>query len=226
MSPKRPLTEDGEGPRSAGELSQRAVVPSVATRDGALVYEFDPSPDGVGVVVRSPLGTGRNLRMVWTIDDVTVSRDHQACDTWGSTSGPLTQQGVALRIEATDGAVERAICIMKNIWGGGSWIFNAIGFRSGSLVILGSVDLSAEFDAHGSVPSLPWRMCASVEGRSLVWKVWPTAEPEPDWDDPMFGTRIALPIEWVYEGQPGFYVGHLESGDCALFEDESIVQLP
>jgi hypothetical protein len=128
------------------------------------------------------------------------------------TNGPLTQQGVAPRIETTDGAVERAICIMKNIWGGGNWLFSAIGSRSGFFIILGSVDLSAEFDAHGSVPSLPWRMCSRVQGAPLVWKVWPTAEPEPDWDDSMFGTRITISLGWVYEGQPGFYVRHLESG--------------
>jgi hypothetical protein len=38
----------------------------------------------------------------------------------------------------------------------------------------------------------------------------------------VFGTRITLPSERVYEGQPGFYVGHLESGDFARFEDESV----
>lgn len=211
---------------AAVDTGRQGVVPSVATSGGALAYDFDPSPDGVGVVVRSPEGTGRNLRMVWTIDDTVASLDHRACDTWGTTNGPITQQGVALRIEAADGDVERAICIMKNIWGGSDWIFNAIGFRSGSFVLLGSVDLSTAFESHGSVPPLPWRMCAGVEGNSLVCKVWPTAGPEPDWDDPLFGTRITLPSEWVYEGQPGFSVGHLESGDFARFEDESIVTTP
>jgi len=215
--------------RDIGECcasARRDVAASVATSDGALAYAFDPSPDGNEVVVWSRAGTGSNLRMVWTIDDAPPSRDHQACDTWGPTDGPITQQGVALRIDATDGQVERAICIMKNIWGGGDWIFNAIGFRSGSFVVLGSVDLSAVFDADGSVPSLPWRMCARVEGSSLEWKVWPTAGPEPDWDDPLFGGRVTLSPEWVYAGRPGFYVGHLGAGSYALFEDESVLQLP
>ncbi len=205
---------------------RRDVAASVATSDGTLAYDFDPSLDGEGVAVHSPAGTGTNLRMVWTIDEARPSRDHQACDTWGPTDGPITQQGVALRIDATDGEVERAICIMKNIWGGSDWIFNAIGFRSGSFVVLGSVDLSAVFDADGSVPSFPWRMCARVEGRSLEWKVWPMEHPEPDWNDPLFGGRVTLPPDWVYAGQPGFYIGHLGAGSYAQFEDESVLQLP
>jgi hypothetical protein len=92
--------------REVGEDSgsrRRGVEASVATSDGALVYDFDPSPDDERVEIRSPAGTGTNLRMVWTIDDARPSRDHQACDTWGPTDGPITQQGVALRIDATSG---------------------------------------------------------------------------------------------------------------------------
>lgn len=201
------------------------VVPLVATSDGPLAYEFDASPDGRAVTVHSPTGTGDNLRMVWTAPDTPVSRDHQACDTWGTTDGPITQQGVALRIAATGESVTRAICVMKNIWGGGSWIFNAIGFTDGSFAILGSADLAEAFDPDGAIPSLPWRMCARARGRSLAWKVWPTAGTEPAWGDPMFGATITLPAEWVYAGRPGFYVGHLRSGDYAVFADESIVTL-
>ena len=214
--------------RDIGECcasARRDVAASVATSDGALAYAFDPSPDGNEVVVWSRAGTGSNLRMVWTIDDAPPSRDHQACDTWGPTDGPITQQGVALRIDATDGQVERAICIMKNIWGGGDWIFNAIGFDHGSFVVLGSVDLSATFGPQGLVPELPWRMCARVRDSTLDWKVWPTARREPAWGDAMFGTTTTLPAEWVYAGRPGFYVGHLEMGDDAEFTDESVTGL-
>jgi hypothetical protein len=212
--------------REVGEDSgsrRRGVEASVATSDGALVYDFDPSPDDERVEIRSPAGTGTNLRMVWTIDDARPSRDHQACDTWGPTDGPITQQGVALRIDATSGVVERPICIMRNIWGGGDWIFNVIGFRSGSFVVLGSVDLSAVSDPEGLL--LPWRMCARVEGSSLEWRVWPTTGPEPDWGDPLFGGSVTLLPEWVYAGQPGFYVGHLGARRYAMVEGESVLKL-
>jgi len=204
----------------------REVVPSVATSDGALTYEFVPSQGGGRVLVESLPGTGSNLRMVWTVPDARASRDHQVCDTWGETDGPITQQGVSLRIDAKDGKVMRAISVMKNIWGGGIWIFNVIGFTDGSFVDLASVDLSAAFDPGGIVPSLPWRMCARVLRDSLSWKVWPVAGPEPAWGDSTFGATITLPSEWIYSGQPGFYVGHLESGDYACFSDESMTTLP
>jgi hypothetical protein len=202
-----------------------SVVASVATGDGPQTYDFEPMADSNTVTVHSPPGTGRNLRMVWTSSDTPVSRDHQACDTWGITDGPITQQGVALRIVEEAESVSRAICVMKNIWMGGNWIFNAIGFDHGSFVVLGSVDLSETFDPHGLVPQLPWRMCARVQGRTLVWKVWPTTRSEPAWGDAMFGTTITLPTEWVYPGRPGFYVGHLEMGDDAEFTDESVTTL-
>jgi hypothetical protein len=199
-----------------------SVVASVATGDGPRTYEFELSSDGETVMVYAPPGTGRNLRMVWTTADTPVSLDHQACDTWGVTDGPITQQGVALRVVEEGGSVSRAICVMKNIWMGGNWIFNAIGFDHGSFVVLGTVDLSETFDPNGLVTQLPWRMCARVEGRSLDWKVWPTARAEPAWGDTMYGTTVTLPGEWVYPGRPGFYVGHLEMGDDAEFTDESV----
>jgi len=210
---------------SADNHDEDDVVASLATGDGPLTYEFEPTADGNALTVHSPPGTGRNLRMVWTMSDTPVSRDHQACDTWGVTDGPITQQGVALRVVEEDGSVALAICVMKNIWMGGNWIFNAIGFDHGSFVVLGSVDLSATFGPQGLVPELPWRMCARVRDSTLDWKVWPTARREPAWGDAMFGTTTTLPAEWVYAGRPGFYVGHLEMGDDAEFTDESVTEL-
>ena len=209
----------------AEDRPDRGVIASVATRDGPRTYEFATTSGGDRVTVHAPPGTGRNLRMVWTTRDVPVSRDHEACDTWGITDGPITQQGVALRVVDERGSVARALCVMKNIWQGGTWIFNVIGFDHGSFTLLGSVDLSGTFDRDGLVPALPWRMCARVRDRTLVWKVWPTARPEPAWGDAGYGTTITLPTEWVYAGRPGFYVGHLEAGDDALFTDESAATL-
>jgi hypothetical protein len=214
--------DDDRGAATGAEHRVGRLIASVATEDGPRAYEFEPTADGTSVTVHAPPGTGRNLRMVWTTSDTSVSRDHQACDTWGVTDGPITQQGVALRVVEEGGSVSRAICVMKNIWMGGNWIFNAIGFDHGSFVVLGAVDLSETFDPDGLVPRLPWRMCARVQDSTLVWKVWPTTRSEPAWGDSMFGATITLPPEWVYPGRPGFYVGHLETGDDAEFTDESV----
>jgi hypothetical protein len=209
----------------AGMPEAASLIASVATGDGPRTYEFEVTAGGDTVTVHSPPGTGRNLRMVWTTSDTPVSRDQQACDTWGITDGPITQQGVALRIEDERGSVSRAICVMKNIWMGGTWIFNAIGFEHGAFVVLGTVDLSESFHPNGIVTRLPWRMCARVQDRNLSWKVWPTDLREPAWGDASFGATVTLPDHWVYAGRPGFYVGHLETGDDAEFTDESVATL-
>ena len=220
---------EGDADRAGGEDDdhlEAGVVASVATRDGTRTYEFESASDGRTVNVHSPPGTGRNLRMVWRMSATPASRDHQACDTWGATDGPIAQQGVALRVVDENGSVSRAICVMKNIWMGGNWIFNAIGFDHGSFALLGMVDLSVTFDPDGLVAALPWRMCARVQGSTLTWKVWPTSRSEPAWDDDAFGTTITLPADWVYEGRPGFYLGHLETGDDAEFTDQSVTAWP
>jgi len=205
---------------------RNGLVASLATGDGPQSYEFNEGPDGRSVSVHAPDGTGRNLRMVWRASNVARTLNHQACDTWGTTNGPIAQQGVALRIAEAGGSCVRALCVMKNIWNGGNWIFNAIGFSNGSFEVLGTVDLAEAFDPGGIIPSLPWRMCARVQGTSLQWKVWPTARAQPMWEDPKFGTTITLPSVWVYPGRPGFYLGHLEMGDDAAFADESVNTLP
>jgi hypothetical protein len=93
------LPEGADAPMATDPL-HREVVPSVATSDGALTYEFVPSQGDRGVLVESLPGTGSNLRMVWTVPNTLASRDHQVCDAWGETDGPITQQGVSLRIYA------------------------------------------------------------------------------------------------------------------------------
>ena len=214
--------DGADGDPGRGQID---LVAAVATGDGPRTYEFASTPDGRAVTVHSPTGTGRNLRMVWRMSATPVSLDHEACDTWGPTDGPITQQGVALRVVDDRGSVSRAICVMKNIWMGGDWVFNAIGFDRGSFVLLGTIDLSEVFDPGGLVTPMPWRMCARVRSRTLAWKVWPTARAEPAWGDAEFGTTVTLPSEWVYPGRPGFYVGHLETGADAEFTDESVVTL-
>ncbi len=141
---------------------------------------------------------------------------------------------MAPRSERERWASSRTFCRARSLPGnlcheehldGGIWIFNAVGFDHGSFVVLGSVDLFEMFDPHGLVLQLPWRMCARVRDSTLDWKVWPAARSEPAWGDAIFGTTITLPAEWVYAGRPGFYVGHLDTGDDAEFTDESVTAL-
>jgi hypothetical protein len=62
-------------------------------------------------------------------------------------------------------------------------------------------------------------MCARAVGSVVSFIVWPLADPQPAWGDPRYGGSVELPAGWDLEGRPGWYIGHLEPGDKAGFED-------
>jgi hypothetical protein len=132
------------------------------------------------------------------------------------------QQGVAFRFRKVPGGT-RAIAVLKNVIGWHS-AFNFMLFDTSTpqrYWQLGRVSLAPVLS---TVP-LPWRFCARLIGNVLTFKVWPTARPEPAWNDPAYGGRFVVPAGWSAPGRSGWYIGHLRSTDQAQFTELSSVVL-
>jgi hypothetical protein len=185
------------------------------TRDAADVYQFTPTADGVQVTAPGTNIAGNTRTMFWS-DTEPRSVDQQVCATFQSDAWPA-QEGVSLR--TSNG---RAITVMKNIWG------RAVNYFNVQLI-----DMSRPADQGRIAPPVPgvdfghvlsgapqpWRLCAKVEGQQLTYKVFPANQPEPAWGDQTYGRTVVLAPDWVYEGQPGIYIGHLNPGGWATFSN-------
>lgn len=199
-------------------------VDAVLTPDGPRPYVIRALAGGTGTWVRNPdtsPGQGGNARWSWTLPGATAGTNESACDTWGPTDGTITQQGVVLRLEASDGVERSAVTVLKNVWLHESWIFVVVVWHGTQFRIVDVVDLAATFHSGGILSPLPWRMCAAATGATLEFKVWATSRPEPRFGDPRFGAVVRLPAAWAdTSGLPGFYVGHLGAGEYASFTAE------
>ena len=85
---------------------------------------------------------------------------------------------------------------------------------------IGPFDLSPVFRPDGeTVVALPWDLCARAVGGTVTFEAWVDGQPQPVWGDSSHGGTVSLPGGWVYPGQPGFYIGHLQPGDQAMFSE-------
>lgn len=202
------------GPRDTSSTN-RAVL----TTDGPNDYRFVSVP--ANTAVASLDSAGGNLREAFWPADNPVVADNESCAIWGAQTGPLVQQGAALRI-AKDGSRLRAITVTKNIFYGATWIFNFHLWdtaASAPFTIIAATNLDSTLVHAGVVTPLPWRFCARVIDAKVEFKVWPAAELEPAYGDPTHGGSVMLPPGWVYPGRAGWFIGHLQPLETAVFND-------
>jgi hypothetical protein len=214
-------------PTACGIFVGDELRPLTLTEDDGDAYRWTDEGDGVIEVVPADGNQGSNLRQVLP-DTNEVSQDQESCATWEGPIDEHAQPGVALRIAEDDGRV-RAITVSNNVWSAARYHWN-----------VHLADSSAERPmtpgGRGVVPDfasdladlspLPWRMCARVDGNQLIAKIWSVEErdSEPDWDDPDNTFRLQVPSEWVYEGKPGVYLGHLSPDERSTFSDIETVE--
>ncbi len=208
----------GAGP-PAPSIEHAAVL----TPDGTDGYAFDAVRDTVTVSTNSENRTA-NLRTVFWAADATVQRDSTTCATWTAESSDGLQQGAALRISDRPGRGVQAITVTKNVFPYGSWVFNVHIWDSttGRMDKLASINLGPVLSVAGDPPRprpLPWRVCARAVGRTVSFKAWATADPEPEWGDPRYGGSVRLPDDAPTDGYSGWYAGHLGPGMTAVYSD-------
>jgi hypothetical protein len=175
------------------------------TRDGTDNYSLASS----ATLSAGASNSGGNTRTVWWDDSQSGLTDEQSCATWVSETNAIDQQGAALRITN-----DRAITVTKNIYLYGTWIFNVHVWDSSGETQLASFDLASVFRLDGNnVVALPWDLCARVTGNTLTFIAWVDGQPQPT----SHGGTVTLPGGWVYAGAAGFYTGHLQPADHAVF---------
>jgi hypothetical protein len=192
----------------------------------ALAYN---NGSGAATITADGANTGGNNRGVFFPAGQATRQDAETCahgslENAGSTVVPNVQRGAALRIRTNgDGSVD-AITVTRNIFYGAVWIFNEHIWntnRSPSYTQLGGVDLRPVFDpsGDGARPApLPWDICAKTVGSTLSFVAWLDGTPKPAYGDSTHGGSIALPAEYVYPGNYGWYVGHLTAGQSVTFD--------
>jgi hypothetical protein len=185
------------------------------THDAGDSTHISSSASGIRVSA-PPLNLGSNSRSVLYRTDATASLDQVSCLS-ATHSGLPVQEGVALRIDDSS-ATTRAVTVTKNIWFGYHTLYNVHGWdtsRAVPLQPLGYVDLVEVLGGS----SAPRRLCARVRGDLLELKAWPADRPEPAWEDHSAVHRLSLPPEWVFEGRPGWYIGHVPPDGWAMLTD-------
>jgi len=181
------------------------------TRDGSDTYSLV----GSATVSAAASNSGGNTRTVWWDGSQSVLTDEQSCATWVSETNAINQQGAALRVTN-----DRAITVTKNIYLYGTWIFNVHVWDSSGGTQLASFDLGSVFRPPGNnVVALPWDLCARVIGGTLTFIAWVDGQSQPTWGDTSHGGTVTLPGGWVYAGSAGFYTGHLQPSDDAVFSN-------
>lgn len=213
-----------------------AITPLDASLGASVITREPPDDiygltvsDGVVTAAAPSSNTGGNMRVVfWRAADAATT-DQESCATW--TAADQNQQpGIALRAHQIDTGV-RVITVTKNVWLAGYSIFNVHVMDSNNAlepyVQIGGQDLAGLRNSPFlyDVKPYPWRSCARVVGSILSLKVWPTAEPEPAWNDPSYGYSVTLPDGWGDPGRPGSYIGHLPPGGSLQHSDLTVSDL-
>ncbi|HEY3723329.1 MAG TPA: hypothetical protein VGN59_08200 [Acidimicrobiia bacterium] len=205
------------GPTNTSSSNQAVLTP-----DGPNNYRFVSVP--ANMAVASIDSAGGNLRQLFWPADNPLVPDSESCAIWGAESGPLVQQGAALRITQSGSRI-RAISVTKNVFYGATWIFNFHLWDtalSPAFTLIGATNLQSTLVHNGVVTPLPWSFCARVIGSKLEFKVWPVAEPlEPAWGDPTHGGSVTLPAGWSAPGKAGWYIGHIQPNTTAVFTNLS-----
>lgn len=204
-------------------VDYKTTTTAKLTPDGTDAYTSGST--ATGMITTAPAGNAHaNLRMVGFKKASPSSLNQETCATWVEGTAGSSQPGVALRIAATPTRV-RAITVTNNILFGVRWIFNIhLGDSAAkeNMVIVGSKAVD------WTTAPLPWRFCARAIGQQVTMKIWPVSDPAvvPNWDDPTYTATATVPAEWVYQGRPGWFVGHLAAGQRLVYTDLSTTQLP
>jgi hypothetical protein len=174
---------------------------------------YNVAVDGSVITTTAHSSSGTNTRAVVERNVDGASIDQQVCATW-SAPDQNQQPGLALKAQHHDGT--QAITVTKNVWYGAVTVFNVhvMDTRWPVLYVqMGQQELFGLRQPGGPNPSFakpyPWRACARTVGGTLTLKVWPTAEPEPSWGDPLYGYSIPVPPGWDTLGRPSMYMGHM-----------------
>ncbi len=202
----------------------------IITRDGFDTYRF--TDQGAGATAIAPAANeGSNLRTVAVKDGAPRSVDQQSCVSFHGPIDRVAQPGVALRVRS-DPDRTRAITWTNNIWYGARWGFNlhladssGKNFGERMNIVRGGYLPKAVLADKGYLP-LPWRFCGRARGTTVELKVWsvPTRS-EPAWGDPSYTISAQVPGDWVYAGNPGWYIGHLNPDERSRFTDGTVMDL-
>lgn len=201
------------------ELVQRYV-----TRDAADTYAVHAGTTTLQVLAPATnvaTADGSQTRSVLWDPTRPAQVDQRSCATWTEAHGRWAQQGLALRVQV-EAERFRTIVVAKNVWYGAEWQMNVYTWdnaRDPYFRTHGMVSLREPFERLALPMPLPWRVCARVVGAKVQVKGWRPSEPEPSWDDPTHGGSVLLPAEWIYEGRPGWYAGHLQPGGGIAMAD-------
>ncbi|HEY7133795.1 MAG TPA: hypothetical protein VIB48_01905 [Acidimicrobiia bacterium] len=179
-----------------------------------------PSDPGSASVTGLRTNVGQNSRFVFG-NTWTTSRDQQSCATVASDSGPIDQEGLALRITTRSDGSARAVVFGKNVFLGVTAAFNVYGMDGSNartpFVELGFHDYR-NLDGGRIQIRVPYTMCARVVGNVFTAKVWhPDRTREPAWNDRNSVFSLTLPAAWVGTGSAGYYFGHLRADDTITY---------
>lgn len=173
-----------------------------------------------------PTNTSSNARGLFWPTGQTPMLDAESCARWQPET-PTThyaQEGATLRVRTNPDGSTDAITVTKNIWFGAIWVFNEHTWNTAAspvLTIIGQFNLQSVFDPSGdpSRPApLPWDLCAKTIGATLSFVAWLDNTPRPDYGDPKHGGSVTVPAAYVYPGQAGWYIGHLNPGQASVFD--------
>lgn len=207
--------------RTFDQTSSHAFSFRYLSRDGSDGFASLATPGSIRISAPAS-NVGTNTRTLVYPGNQPVTTDHQACATWRSQDGINTQQGLALRVRHdTPEGRWRSITVTKNVVWGANWQFNVLTWDTRQIgwQMHGSVNLAPVFWPNQQLAPLPWRICARVEGDIVKVKGWIAGQAEPAWNDPVHTGSVRIPIEWVYPGKAGWYVGHLAPGHSTTMTD-------
>jgi len=203
------------GPTNTSQSNQVVLTP-----DGPTSYRFVSAP--ANTVAASVDSAGANVREIFWPRDNPVLPDTESCAIWSGQTGDYVQQGAALRIRQ-DGSRVRAITVTKNVFLGATWIFNFHVWdtsQSPAYTPIGATNLEAALRHNGVVTPLPWHFCARVIGSKLEFRVWTSTDAfEPGWGDRNHGGSVQLPAGWDAPGKAGWFVGHIQPNNTAVFDN-------
>jgi hypothetical protein len=195
------------------------------TRDGSDTYGLRASARNL-TVTGSLTNVDSNSRGVFWPRDQVPSARQQSCVTLTGKVGVAVQMGLALRIAKTPSGALRAITITNHVFGNPlnlpTWAFNVHVWRSDLVPAFRHVttfNLASTLGPNGVALPFPWRLCARVQGRLLMFQAWRVGEPAPTWGDTSHGGSVQLPAGSGYAGYAGGYVGHLFGGNSASYRD-------
>jgi hypothetical protein len=215
----------GEPPRGLFQPLAPTFRAATLTRNGLDTYGLTTG-NGFVTATGTATNTDSNSRGVFWPRGQQPLAKQQSCATLSGKVGPVVQMGLALRLARTPRGAIRAITVTNNVYGSPlhqpTWVFNVHVWRSDLVppfLPVGGFDLAPALSAGGVPRPFPWRICARVQGRLLMFQAWPAAEPAPPWSDPDHGGTIRLPQGTGYAGGAGWYVGHLFAGDAATYRD-------